>query len=216
LVEIIPSILAKTREELVEKITAVEPHVESVHLDIADGIFVPNVTILGFEEIESVETGLRVGAHLMVSKPENHIVRWLETPADRFVFHIEATREAAEVINAVKGAEKMVGAAINPQTPTSQLEQFIDEIDFVHFMTVEPGFYGGKFVESVLDKISDFHYFYPDKPIQVDGGIDPETAPKLVRAGASILVVGSYIWESKNIGKAIEKLKFQIQSSNDK
>jgi ribulose-phosphate 3-epimerase len=205
--EIIPSILVKNREELVEKILAVEPYVERVHLDIADGIFVPNITILGFEEAETIETDLKIGVHLMVSKPENHIVRWLKTPADEFVFHIEATQKAQEIIDTIKEADKLAGIAINPQTPTDSIKPFIDFIDFVHFMTVEPGFYGGEFVESVLEKIADFHYFYPDKPIEVDGGVDPDTVPKLVQAGASILVAGSYIWESEDIGRAIEELK---------
>jgi ribulose-phosphate 3-epimerase len=212
LVEIIPSILVKTREELIEKILAVEPYVDSVHLDIADGIFVPNVTILGFEETETVETSLAIGVHLMVSKPENHIIRWLKTPADRFVFHIEATQKPREVIGAIKEVDKLVGIALNPQTLISRLESLVDYIDFVHFMTVEPGFYGGRFVEAVLDKISEFHYFYPDKPIQVDGGVNLETAPKLIKAGASRLVVGSYIWESNDVGKAIEELKKEIKS----
>lgn len=212
-IEIIPSILVKTREELVEKIVAVEPYADSVHLDIADGIFVPNITILGFEEAETVEMDLKIGVHLMVSKPENHIGRWLQTPADEFIFHIEATQKAQEVIDAIKEADKSVGIAINPQTPNDRIEPFIDFIDFVHFMTVEPGFYGGEFVESVLDKIADFHYFYPDKPIQVDGGINPETAPKLVKAGAGILVAGSYIWESKNIGEAMARLVKSSSSS---
>jgi ribulose-phosphate 3-epimerase len=212
LVEIIPSILVKTREELIEKILAVEPYVDSVHLDIADGIFVPNVTILGFEETETVETSLAIGVHLMVSKPENHIIRWLKTPADRFVFHIEATQKPREVIGAIKEVDKLVGIALNPQTLISRLESLVDYIDFVHFMTVEPGFYGGRFVEAVLDKISEFHYFYPDKPIQVDGGVNLETAPKLIKAGASRLVVGSYIWESNDVEKAIEELKKEIKS----
>lgn len=206
-IEIIPSILVKTREELVEKIIAVEPYVDSIHLDIADGIFVPNITILGFEETETIETDLKIGVHLMVSKPENHIVRWLKTPADEFVFHIEATQKVQEVIDTIKEADKSVGIAINPQTSADGIKPFIDFIDFVHFMTVEPGFYGGEFVESVLDKIADFHYFYPDKPIQVDGGVTPENAPKLIKAGASILVAGSYIWESKNIEIALDQLK---------
>jgi len=195
-----------------EKILAVEPYVDSVHLDIADGIFVPNVTILGFEEIGTVETSLAIGVHLMVSKPENHIVRWLKTPADRFVFHIEATQRPREIINAVRETDKLVGIALNPQTPISRLEPLVDYIDFVHFMTVEPGFYGGKFLESVLDKVSEFHYFYPDKPIQVDGGVNLETAPKLIKAGANRLVVGSYIWESKDVKKAIEELKRRLKA----
>ncbi|MBI2063638.1 MAG: ribulose-phosphate 3-epimerase [Candidatus Yanofskybacteria bacterium] len=207
MIEIIPSILVKTGEELLEKITAIEPYVERTHLDIADGIFVPNMTILGFEEVESLDTNLKIGVHLMVSKPENHIVRWLETPADKFIFHIEATSKAQEVIDAVKETEKSVGIAVNPQTPIAKIEAFIDQVDFVHFMTVEPGFYGGEFVESVVEKIKDFHFYYPDKPIEVDGGITPETALKLTEAGATMLVAGSYIWDSKDREKAIEKLK---------
>src|SRR3989344_574568 len=207
MIEVIPSILVKTKEELLKKILAVEPHVERVHLDIADGIFVSNMTIAGFEEIEELDTNLKMEVHLMVSKPENHIVRWLETPADRFIFHIEATTKAQEVIDAAKETDNAIGIALNPQTPVSKIEPLIDQVDFVHFMTVEPGFYGGEFVESVVEKIKDFHFYYPDKPIEVDGGITPETALKLTEAGATILVAGSYIWDSKDTWKAIEKLK---------
>jgi ribulose-phosphate 3-epimerase len=205
--EIIPSILVKTKEEFLEKVIAIEPYVERAHIDIADGIFVPNVTIDGIDEIESVETSLQFGVHLMVSKPENHIHRWLQTPAERFVFHVEATKKALDIIGEIKEAEKLAGIALNPKTPISEIEPFIDILDFVHFMTVEPGFYGSKFEESVLDKIRDFHYFYPDKPIEVDGAITPETAPKLIDAGVTLLVVGSYIWQNHDAGKAIENLK---------
>lgn len=205
--EIVPSVLAKTREEILEKIVTLEPYVKRVHLDIADGIFVPNVTAGQPEDLEEIETSVLIGIHLMVSKPENHIVRWLETPADKFVFHIEATSKAQAIIDATREAERAIGVAINPQTPVAQIESIIDQVDFVHFMTVEPGFYGGKFIESVIDKIYDFHYFYPDKQIEVDGGVTPETVPKLLAAGADVLVVGSYIFKNHDVGKAIEKLK---------
>ena len=205
--EIIPSILVKTKEEFLEKVIAIEPYVARAHIDIADGIFVPNMTIDGIEEIEEAETSLQFGVHLMVSKPENHIHRWLQTPADRFAFHIEATKKCGEIIGEIKEAEKIAGIALNPKTPISEIEPYIDLLDFVHFMTVEPGFYGSKFIDPVLDKIRDFHYFYPDKPIQVDGAVDPETAPKLINAGVSLLVVGSYIWENHDAGKAIETLR---------
>ena len=207
MVEIIPSILVKTKEEFLNKILAVENLTERVHLDIADGIFVPNMTISGFEEVESIETSLKIEAHLMVSKPENHIIRWLETQVDSLIFHIEATQKATEVIEKAKEADRRIGVALNPETPISVLANFIDQIDFVHFMTVEPGFYGGKFVSAVIDKIKDFHYFYPDKPVEVDGGVTPDTAKQLVEAGTTQLVVGSYIWKAEDINKAIEKLK---------
>src|SRR3989344_4427947 len=212
MIEIIPSILVKTKEELLEKISAVEKLVERVHLDIADVIFVPNMTIGGFSEIEKIETTLKFRVHLMVSKPENHVVRWLSTPADSFTFHIEATSQALSVIEKLREAEKEVGLALNPRTPLTAIEPFINEIDFVHFMTVEPGFYGGQFLEDVLDKMSDFHYFYPDKLIVADGGVTPEIAPKLVQAGANVLVAGSYIFESSNPAKALEELRQSIKS----
>lgn len=220
--EIIPSILVKTGEELAEKIIAIEPHFERAHLDIADGIFVPNMTILGFEEMEELDTNLKIEVHLMVSKPENHIVRWLETPADKFIFHTEATAQAQKVIDAVKEADKQIGIALNPGTPAARIESFIDQIDFIHFMTVEPGFYGGKFIEAVVDKIKEFHFLYPDKPIEVDGGVTPETVMKLVDAGVTALVVGSYFWESGDIERALSELKaaansqFPISSSKQK
>lgn len=207
--EIIPAILAKTKEELLDKIIIVEPYVKRVHLDIADGIFVPNTTFDGYEEVEEIETSLKIGVHLMVSKPENHIVRWLKTPADKFIFHIEATGKPQMVVNAVRedDGDRQVGVALNPATPVSAVEPILELVDFVHFMTVEPGFYGGKFTASVLDKISDFHYFYPDKPIEVDGGVTPENAPRLIEAGAAILVVGSYIFENHDVKEAIQNLK---------
>lgn len=205
--EIIPSILVKTKEEFLKRAVAIEPYATTAHLDIADGIFVSNMTIDGIEELEELETSLIFGVHLMVSKPENHIHRWLQTPADKFVFHIESTKKAGEIINAVKETEKAIGIALNPKTPTKEVEPFVDLVDFVHFMTVEPGFYGSKFEESTVDKIADFHYFYPDKDIEVDGAVSPETLPRLVAAGAKMLVVGSYIWESGDAGKAMENLK---------
>ncbi|MEX1063969.1 MAG: ribulose-phosphate 3-epimerase [Candidatus Paceibacterota bacterium] len=205
--EVIPSILVKTKEELLEKISAVEAFVGRVHLDIADGIFVPNTTIGGFNDIRMIETELKIGVHLMVSKPENHISHWLGTPADRFIFHVEATSRWQEVIDIAKENDKEIGVALNPKTPTSSIESFVDQVDFVHFMTVEPGFYGSKFEESVVAKIADFHFYYPDKPILVDGGVTPETAPKLVEAGATMLVSGSYIFKSKDIETAIRELE---------
>jgi len=206
MIEIIPSILVKTKEELVEKIKAVEPYVQRIHLDIGDGIFVPSTTI-GLSEFEQIETNIETEVHLMVSNPENQAVSWAQTKATTFIFHIEATENLQEVINKFREAEKSVGVALNPKTPTNEIANIVDLVDFVHFMTVEPGFYGSSFEDSVLDKISDFHYFYPDKSIQVDGGINLQTAPKLIQAGAKTLISGSYIFENGNIEEAINSLK---------
>lgn len=205
--EIIPSILVKTKEELMSKIKVVESYVERVHLDIADGIFVPNTTIIGFKEVEEIESGIMMDVHLMVSKPENHVVRWLETNVDGIIFHIEATAKTQEVIDLIKESDRVVGIALNPQTPIEKIESHVNQIDFVHFMTVEPGFYGGKFLDLVIQKIKDFHYLYPDKKIQVDGGVNLDNIDALSEAGVSMFVVGSYLYNSQDVGKAIEELK---------
>jgi len=206
MIEILPSILVKTKEELEEKVRAIELHCERAHLDIADGIFVPNKTIDGFLELEQIETELLFAVHLMVSKPENHVARWLETVVDSIIFHTESTQKHIEVINLIKEGDCEVGIALNPSTPHTAISEWVDLVDFVHFMTVEPGFYGGKFVDSVVDKIKDFHYFYPDKPIRVDGAVTPDTASRLIEAGATSLIVGHYLFEN-GIERSLDVLK---------
>lgn len=191
--EILPSILVKTREELIDKVKQLEQNYDRAHLDIADGIFVPNKTIDGFEELEDMETNLLFTVHLMVSKPENHITRWLETSADSFVFHVEATSQHKKVIDEIKEADATAGIALNPKTAHSAIADFVNLVDFVHFMTVEPGFMGSDFLPEVIEKIADFHYYYPDMPIIADGGITPDNIDKLREAGVSKFVVGSHL-----------------------
>src|SRR3989338_5675889 len=151
--EIIPSILVKTSAEFNEKLSQIGGHFSAFHLDIADGIFVPNTTIEGFTELERSDTDLAVAAHLMVSKPENHISRWLETNVERIIFHVEATDKVMETIAAIKDGDCEAGIALNPQTPIEKIADYMEAVDFVHFMTVEPGFYGSPFVERGIEKI---------------------------------------------------------------
>lgn len=187
--EILPSILVKTKEELEEKVRVLEQHFERAHLDIADGIFVPNKTI---DSLGELETNLEFRAHLMVAKPENHVARWVDS-VSAIIFHVESTEKHVEVIDAIRAGECDVGIALNPKTPHSAIADYVNLVDFVHFMTVEPGFYGGTFLPEVVEKIKDFHFYYPDKPIVVDGGVNPETIDILKEAGATEFVVGSAI-----------------------
>ncbi len=195
---IIPSINVKTKEEFEERVRLIEPHFSHAHLDIADGIFVNNKTIDGFLELEQLETEMTFGVHLMVSKPENHIKRWLETPATSFSFHVEATAKHLEVIEAAREGEGTVGIALNPQTAWKDIEPFVNLVDFVQFMTVEPGFNGGEYLSSVVEKITDFHFYYPDKRILADGGITPDKTEALTAAGVTDFVVGHDIKEFIN------------------
>lgn len=187
---IIPSILVKTKQELVEKVKLLEPHFELAHLDIEDGIFVPNTTI---SSLGDLETTLQFRVHLMVSKPENHITKWSDPSVSGITFHVEATKKHVEVIDAIRALECEVGIAVNPKTPHSAIADYVNLVDYVQFMTVEPGFYGGEFLPEVIEKIADFHYYYPDMRIVVDGGITPENIEKLKEAGAIEFVVGSHL-----------------------
>lgn len=206
MIKIIPAILAKTYEEFESMVRGVEPYADLVHLDIADGEFVPNKTIGGWEELKKISTNLNFEVHLMVNNPESQISRWLETKAIRFLIHWESTKEYDTVINQFGINGKEFGFVFNPQTDYSVMEPYIDKVDLVQFMTVDPGFYGSPFVPEVLEKIRNFHSRYPNKIIQVDGGIKSETVKLVEAAGVSRAAVGSYIFQSEDIGKALENL----------
>ncbi len=211
--EIIPSILVNTKKEFELKLAQVESLVDRVHLDIADGIFVPSTTIQGYSELADLDTSVSIGVHLMVSKPENHVANWINTIADQVIFHIEATDDPEEVIDMLKEGDISVGIALNPSSPTDELEKYIDDIDLVHFMSVEPGFYGGEFVPDVIEKIKDFHFMYPDVQLQVDGGVTSDNIAQLKEVGITLFIVGSYIFDNKKlrVKESIEELRKAIK-----
>jgi len=201
MIKIIPSILAKTSEEFEKMVRMVEPYVDRVHLDIGDGDFVPTKTISGYEELIKIEI------HLMVSRPEDQMYFWYKTKADRFLIHAETDHGHRNLIDQIHFNGRKVGMVLNPETQIEKITELIDDIDFVQFMTVHPGFYGSEFVDSVINKILEFHGQYPSMPIFVDGGVNLETALHLVAVGATTLVVGNYIVNSIDVGKAIEEMK---------
>jgi len=203
---IVPAILAKTEEEFINMVRKIEPYTYLVHLDIADGEFVPNKTIDGFEEMEKIDTKLDFEVHLMINNPESIIDRWLKTRAARYLIHSESTKELETLIGQIKGSSKELGLILNPQTDYSAIDSYLDRIDLVQFMAVDPGFYGSPFLPEVLEKIRNFHSRYPNKKIQVDGGINPETIKLVEAAGASRATVGSFIFQSENIEKALREL----------
>lgn len=206
MIKVIPAVLAKTFEEFETMIRKIEPYTDLVHLDIADGEFVPNKTIGGYEELQKINTNLNFEVHLMVKNPENIINSWIKTRAIRYLIHWESTEEFKDLINQFQGSGKELGGVLNPETDYSIIESFIGELDMVQFMTVNPGFYGSAFLPEVLEKIRNFHSVYPSKIIQVDGGINPETVKLVESAGASRATAGSYIFQSDNIKKALKDL----------
>lgn len=204
--KIIPAILAKTEEEFQNMIKRIEPYTDLVHLDIADGGFVPNKTIDGYKELEKIDTKLNFEVHLMVNDPENVISNWLGTEVIRYLVHSEAVNDFDFLINKVNVAGCEVGCVFNPKTDYSVAKPYIDRINLFQFMTVDPGFYGSPFLSEVLDKIRDFHTRYPNKLIQVDGGIKPETIKLAESCGATSAAIGSHIFQSDNIEKALKEL----------
>lgn len=207
MIKVIPAILTNSFDEFEKVIRLIEPHSSRVHLDIADGVFVPNETIKGYMELPLISTDLKFDVHLMVKSPLYLLSYWADiSQADRFIVHVES-EDTINVLKELKFRNKQIGLALNPDTSISSIEPFLSLINFVQFMTINPGFQGRDFLDYVIEKIENFHKEYPEIIIAVDGGINPTTARNAVLAGACVLVSGSFIFKSGNIGKAIEKLK---------
>lgn len=198
--EVIPAVIAKDFKELKKKIRQVELYTRWIQLDIMDGKFVPNLTWQNSEDLKSIKTTLKIEAHLMINSPQRVMKKWLNT-VQRVIVHWES-----------RGKEKFkftkqMGIALNPGTPWQEIEKFIPQVDLILLMTVNPGFGGQKFLKEVLPKIKSLRKKYPQVKIEVDGGINPKTGKECVKAGADVLVSGTYIFKSKNTKEAIEKLK---------
>ena len=207
MIQVIPAILAKTKEEFEQMVRKLELHVDRVHLDIIDGKFAPNTTIGGVEELLSIETNLQFDVHLMVKNPD--LTAWYPTKADRFILHVESEGDLLQQLMQLEEHGKRRALAFNPATDPEKHASMLPHVDFVQFMTVNPGFYGSPFVPEVIRKIEQFHGAHPHMPIAVDGAINPQTAPQVCTAGASILISGSYIIGSEDVAKAITALQTQ-------
>lgn len=201
---IIPAIIAKTQNELEEKILKVKDFVELIQLDLMDGRFVPNNSI-DFN-FKLPETNCHFEAHLMIEYPE----KWIEKnhmKVDTILAHYESSDDPALIINLAKSKNKRVGFVLNPKTSIQKIEKYLDELDQVLIMTVNPGSYGSLFLPEMLDKISELRKMKPDLDIEVDGGITPDTIQDVYKAGANMFVSGSYIIKSPNIKEAIDRIK---------
>ncbi len=212
MVKISPSILSADFSRLGDEIKKVEKYSDMLHVDVMDGHFVPNITF-GPPMVKSIKkaTHLPLDVHLMIENPEKYILAFAEAGADMICFHAETVKDIGKTVEAIKKSGAKVAIALNPATPVSKIEKFVGKVDMVLLMTVNPGFGGQKFIEDVLPKIEKLRKFITDNKLQtdieVDGGINKETASLAKKAGANVLVAGSYIYGSTDISAAIRSLK---------
>ncbi len=205
-----PSILSADFSKLGEEIKNVEKAgADLIHIDVMDGNFVPNITI-GVCVVKSIRriTHLPFDVHLMIENPEKHFLSFVEAGADYITVHVEATKTLYRLVDEIKKYCK-VGVALNPATPLCSVENILDKIDLLLIMTVEPGYGGQKFIDSMIEKVKKAKEMIKGKDIllAVDGGVNDENAVKLKKAGVDLLVAGSYIFKSDDYENAIKKLK---------
>jgi ribulose-phosphate 3-epimerase len=202
--EVIPAILVKTREELLGHISRVRDYVKTIHIDVMDNKFVPNFTI-GIKELQELPSGLKYEIHWMVQRPEEWIAK-LKGPYLHMV-HVEAVESWEDLLKAVKESGGALGVALNPETPLEKLEPHLKGAKKILVMSVHPGFYGQKYIPEVEAKVKELRRMLPKAEIEVDGGINPETAVRASGAGADNLAAASSIFAKPDAGKAIGELK---------
>ncbi|MBN1526858.1 MAG: ribulose-phosphate 3-epimerase [Candidatus Omnitrophica bacterium] len=203
-----PSILSADFSKLGQEIRDVEKAgADWIHVDVMDGHFVPNITIgpLVVKSIRPV-TGLPLDVHLMIREPEKYIEPFAKAGSDIITFHSEIETDPKEVIKLIRYFKKKVGVSIKPKTELKEIEAILPMVDMVLIMTVEPGFGGQEFIFDCLPKIEELRSRFR-KDIEIDGGVNAETAKEAVAKGANILVAGNYVFSSKDYAKAIGSLK---------
>ncbi len=200
MVNIAPSILAADFLQLGEQVKTVEQGgADRIHLDVMDGVFVPNISF-GLPVVKALRpaTGLPLEAHLMIVRPERYVEDFAQAGANTIIVHQEVAPHLDSLLRQIKGFGKRAGVALNPSTPISALDNVIELLDLLLVMTVNPGFGGQHFIDYTVKKIQQTRQILdqrnPQCDLEVDGGIDPHTAPRVVAAGARVLVAGTAVF----------------------
>lgn len=205
-VQISPSILSADFGRLNEEIASVEAFSDSLHVDVMDRHFVPNLTF-GAPVVRCIQTRLPLECHLMVEHPELYLEDFQKAGAHMFIFHVEATKDPLGLIEKIHALGMQAGVSLNPETPVSSVEGLIQDVDSVLVMSVHPGFGGQAFIPEALEKIRRLRDLSSGLEIAVDGGINADTGRQCVEAGATVLVAGSTIFGAPDRGKAILSLR---------
>ena len=208
-IKIAPSILSADFGYLLDDVIAVEKAgADLLHVDVMDGHFVPNITI-GPLVVKALKgrTKLPLDVHLMITHPDKYIAEFAKAGADIVGVQVEACDDLVATIEKIKALGVMAEVVLNPDTPLSEITSALGLVDQVLIMSVFPGFAGQSFIPDVLDKVRELRTMEPDLDIQIDGGINPETAILAREAGANVLVAGSAIFKADNYGKMIREIR---------
>ncbi len=212
-IKVSPSILAADFGNIEKECNLIDnSDADWFHLDVMDGIFVPNISF-GIPIVKAIRgmTSKPLDVHLMITQPERYIEKFIDLGSDIISFHIEATDKLEENINLIKSKNVKAGIAINPDTPINSLFDIITKIDLVCLMGVFPGFAGQKFIDNTFDRLKELKGLIKETNsralIEIDGGVNDNNYMELISLGADILVAGSYIFNSENYNKVINKLK---------
>jgi len=213
MIRICPSILNANFADLPNEILKVAAVSDLLHLDVMDGVFVPNKTF-SFEEARNIidYSPLPVDAHLMIADADITALNYLETKVASVTVHFEACGNPKDLLRKIRGAGKRSGLAIKPDTAFSEIENLIEDLDMLLIMTVEPGFGGQSFIEAMVPKIEKAREWLDAKELnstwlQVDGGINLETIKTARKAGADTFVAGSVVYKSDNPAAVIDNLR---------
>ncbi|MDX8365019.1 ribulose-phosphate 3-epimerase [Cytobacillus sp. IB215665] len=213
MIKVAPSVLSADFSRLADEITdVVEGGADYIHIDVMDGHFVPNITIgpLIVDAIRPI-TNIPLDVHLMIENPDTYIPMFAKAGADIISVHVEACPHLHRTIHLIKEHGVKAGVVLNPSTPVESIQHILEDIDLVLLMTVNPGFGGQQFIHSVIPKIEAVSKMIQDKGLQVeievDGGVNVETAPICVKAGANVLVAGSAVYNKQNRKEAIESIR---------
>jgi ribulose-phosphate 3-epimerase len=209
---IAPSILAADFGRLTEQVeTVLQAGAKVIHVDVMDGHFVPPITMgpLAVDAIAGAvhAAGAAVDVHLMIERPERQIAAFAEAGADSLTVHYEATPHVHYALQAVREAGCASSLALNPGTPVDVVRDLTDELDMVLCMTVNPGWGGQAFLERSLDRLERLRALLgPDKALEVDGGIDAQTAPRCAAAGATVFVAGTAVFGAPDPQDAVQAI----------
>lgn len=213
MIKIAPSILSADFANLQRDIEKIAD-ADYVHVDVMDGIFVPNITI-GIPVVKSIRptTALPLDVHLMIDRPVRYVEGFCDAGADIVTCHVEADTEENihEALRRIHARGKKAGVVVKPKTPAEAVIPFLHEVEIILVMTVEPGFGGQKFMTDMMPKVSAIRRMLdaenPDCELEVDGGVSPDTAPVCIDAGANVLVAGSAVYKAEDIPARIAALR---------